>query len=145
VASTFNAQQAIPWISGNSALDTLTMHGELAAFKQGFPWAPRARRGASFFNGCETTVGSEQRALLGELPGIDAGTQEADQDEGARVQLHGAHDEVRMAGEDALAVLLGEHVQRLLAGAVALEVGEVGEVGGLDLPILQGVGMRATG
>ena len=32
-------------------------------------------------------LGAWSRSLLGELPGIDAGTQEADQDEGARVQL----------------------------------------------------------
>ena len=85
--------------------------------------------------GVESFVdGSDEGALLGELCGIDAGAQEADEDEGARVQLHGAHDEVRMAGGDALTVLLGEHAQRLLASAVALEVGEVG---GLHLPILQ--------
>ena len=41
MASTFNAQQAIPGISGNSALDTLAMDGELAALKQGVPWALR--------------------------------------------------------------------------------------------------------
>ena len=40
-----------------------------------------------------------------------------------------------MTGGDALAVLLGEHAQRFIAGAIALEVGEVG---GLDLPVLQG-------
>lgn len=42
--------------------------------------------------------------MLGELAGIDAGAQEAAQDEGARVQLHGAHDEVRMADGNAPAV-----------------------------------------
>lgn len=41
VASTFNAQQAIPGISGNSALDTLATDGELGALKQGVPWALR--------------------------------------------------------------------------------------------------------
>jgi hypothetical protein len=41
VASTFNAQQAIPGISGNPALDTLATDGELGALKQGVPWALR--------------------------------------------------------------------------------------------------------
>lgn len=48
-------------------------------------------------------AGSEERALLGEFAGIDAGAQAPDQDEGARVHLHGAHDEVRMASGDGVA------------------------------------------
>jgi hypothetical protein len=42
VASTFNAQQAIPGISGNPTLDTLSADGELGALKTGVPWALRA-------------------------------------------------------------------------------------------------------
>lgn len=42
------------------------------------------RRGASFVDG------SKQRALLGDLVGIDAGAQEADQNEGARMEINGA-------------------------------------------------------
>ena len=39
---------------------------------------------------------SEQGALLRQFPGIEPGAQHADEDEVARVQLHGAHDEVRV-------------------------------------------------
>ena len=39
----------------------------------------------------------EQAALLVELFRIDARTQDADDDEGLRMRLHGAHDEVRVA------------------------------------------------
>ena len=40
---------------------------------------------------------SEKRSLFGELLGVGAGTQDTDEDEVAWVQLHGAHDEVRVA------------------------------------------------
>jgi RHS repeat-associated protein len=38
IASTFNIQQSIPGLSGDSALDTLSFDAEIAAVKTGIPW-----------------------------------------------------------------------------------------------------------
>jgi hypothetical protein len=48
IADTFNVQQAIPGLSGNSTIDTLSLDMELGALKQG---VPRALRGiGAMFN-----------------------------------------------------------------------------------------------
>lgn len=60
----------------------------------------------------------EQPALLVEFGRIDARAQDVDDDEGLRMRLHGAEDEVRVAGRNALAVLLLQHVELKVTEAV---------------------------
>lgn len=61
----------------------------------------------------------QQIALLGELGGIEAGAQQPDDNERARMRSHGAHDEVQVARRDRFAVHARLVLERL-AGVAAL-------------------------
>ena len=76
----------------------------------------------------------EQSALPVEFGWIDACSQDADDDEGLRMRLHRAHDEVRVAGRDVLPVLLLQHLKRLVAVALAVR-----GISRLHLPVVDQV------
>lgn len=81
----------------------------------------------------------EQPRLLVEIGGTDWRAQQADDDEGLRMRLHRAEDEVQVVRRDALAVFLLEHVERLIAVALA-----IGDVGGLHFPIVNQMFVRVA-
>lgn len=82
----------------------------------------------------------EQGSLPEHLPGVEAGAQQADDDEGPGMGGHGAHDEVQVALGDVVAVFLFQHRQGLVFGLVAALVGDES---GLDLPVIKGDGVRS--
>src|SRR6478735_5815993 len=82
----------------------------------------------------EANTRLEELALLVELGRIEAGAQKTDDDEGARMGGHGAHDEVQVAGGDRLPI----HAREVLHG-LGVVLALVLAMGLLNFPIVDDV------